>query len=102
MSRSSGIPKGPFRTKNSTASKFTAAREKCYGKSKTLRRVLRSACFSRKKRQENGTESKKLRTTDSGAVLFLVRKGPLGIVSMSLQQIQRDPRSLSDLDSSLV
>ena len=31
------------------------------GKSKTLRVVLRSACFSRKKRQENGTDSKKLR-----------------------------------------
>ena len=30
-----------------------------YGNSKTLRRVLRSACFfSRKKRQENGTDCK--------------------------------------------
>ena len=54
----------------------------CYGNSKTLRIVLRSAGFSRKKRQENGTDIEKLRrqqnTTDSGAVLFLVRKGPLG------------------------
>ena len=30
-------PKGPFRTKNSMESKFTTAREKCYGNSKTLR-----------------------------------------------------------------
>ena len=45
--------------------------------------MLRSACFSRKKRQEDGADSKKLRrqqnTTDSGAVLFLVRRGPFGI-----------------------
>ena len=76
------LPKGPFRTKNSTESKFTTASKKRYGNSKTLQRVLRSACFSRKKKQENGTESEKLRqeqnTTDSGAVLFLVQKGPLG------------------------
>ena len=36
-----------------------------------------------KKRQENGTESEKLRpeqnNTDSSAVLFLVPKGPLGV-----------------------
>ena len=50
--------KGPFRTKNSTESKFTTAREERYGNSKTLRIVLRSACFSRKKRQENGADSK--------------------------------------------
>ena len=37
------MPKGPFRTKNGTESKFTTAREKRYGNSKTLRRVLRSA-----------------------------------------------------------
>ena len=35
--------KGPFRTKNSTESKFTSARTKRYGNSKALRRVLRSA-----------------------------------------------------------
>ena len=38
--------------------------------------------FSRKKRQENGTDTEKLRrwqnSTNSCAVLFLVRKGPLG------------------------
>ena len=51
-------PKGPFRTKNSTESKF---RKKRYGNSKTLRMVLRSACFSREKWQENGTDSKTLR-----------------------------------------
>ena len=51
--------KRPFRTKNRTESKFTTARQKRCGKSKTLRRVLRSACFSWKKRQENGTDSKK-------------------------------------------
>ena len=54
-------PKGPFRTKNSTESKFATARKKRYGNSKTLRRLLRSACFSRKERQENGPDSKKLR-----------------------------------------
>ena len=79
------LPKGPFRTKNSTESKFTTARKIRYGSSKTLRRVLRSACFSRRKRQKNGTDSEKLRqqqnTTDSGTVLFLVRKGPLGLLS---------------------
>ena len=71
--------KGPVRTKNSTESKFTTAREKRYGNSKTLRIVLRSASFSRKKRQENGTDTEKLRrqqnTADLSAVLFLVRKG---------------------------
>ena len=55
---------------------------KRYGNSTALRVVLRSACFSRKKRQETGTDTEKLRrqqnTTDSGAVLFLIRKGPLG------------------------
>ena len=39
-------------------------------------------CFPKEKGQENGTDSKTLRpwqkTTDSSAVLFLVRKGPLG------------------------
>ena len=60
-SRGSVTPKGPFRTKNSTESKFTTAREKRSGKSKTLRIVLRSACFSKKKRQENGTDAKRLR-----------------------------------------
>ena len=77
------LPKGPVRTKNSTESKFTTAREKRYGNSETLRIVLRSAPCSRKERQENGTDTEKLRrqqnTTDSGAVLFLVRKGPLGL-----------------------
>ena len=75
------FPKGPFRTKNSTESKFAMARKKRYGNSKTLRIVLRSACFSGKKRQEIGTDTGKLRrqqNTDSSAVLFLVRKGPLG------------------------
>ena len=53
-----------------------------YGRSKALWKGLRNACFCRQKRQENGTESEQLRrqqnTTDSNAVLFLVRKGPLG------------------------
>ena len=35
------LPKGPFRTKNSTESKFTTARKIRYGSSKTLRRVLK-------------------------------------------------------------
>ena len=43
------VPKGPFRAKNSTESKFTTARKIRYGSSKTIRRVLRSACPSRKR-----------------------------------------------------
>ena len=49
--------------------------------SKTARRVLRNACLSRRERQDNGTDSEKLRwahTTASSAVLFLVRRGRLG------------------------
>ena len=76
------LPKGPFRTKNSTESEFRYGHQIRYGRSKTLRRGLRSACSSRKKSQENGTDAEKLRrwqnSTDSSAVLFLVRKGPLG------------------------
>ena len=38
--------------------------------------------FSKQKRQENGTDNRKLRplqnTTGSNAIAFLVRKGPLG------------------------
>ena len=72
-------------TKNSTESEFRYGEKIRYGRSKTLWRGLRSACFSRQKRQENGTESEKLRrrqnTTDSSAVLFLVRKGPLGMTA---------------------
>ena len=54
-------------------STFTTAIKKRYGNSNTLRRVLRSACFSRKKRQENGMDSQ----NDGGSKIFLVRKGPL-------------------------
>ena len=47
-----------------------------------LRRGLESACFPSEKWQENGADSEKLRrlrnTADSGSVVFLVRKGPLG------------------------
>ena len=74
--------KGPYRTKNTTETEFRCGEKIRYGRSKTLRRGVRNACFSRGKRQENGTESEKLRrqqnTTDSSAVLFLVQKGPLG------------------------
>ena len=63
-------------------SEFRYGEQIRYGRSKTLRRGLRSACFSRKKRQENGTDTEKLRrlqnSTDSSAILFLVQKGPLG------------------------
>ena len=48
------VPKGPFRTKNSTESESRYGEQIRYGRRKTLRRGLRSACFSRKKRQENG------------------------------------------------
>ena len=54
-------------------------RNSVYGRSKTLRKGLRNGCFSKEKRQENGAESEKLlrwqNTTDSSAVLYLVRKG---------------------------
>ena len=77
-----GLPYGPSRTKNTTESKFRYGEKIRYGHSKTPRRGLRNACFSRENRQENGTENEQLRrkqnTTDSSAVVFLVRKGPLG------------------------
>ena len=43
------VAKGPCRTKNSTASKLATGRKNRYGNSKTLRRVLRSACFCRER-----------------------------------------------------
>ena len=55
------LPKGPSRTKNTTESEFRYGEKIRYGRSKTLRRGLINACFSRQKRQENGTESEKLR-----------------------------------------
>ena len=78
-----------FRTKNSMESKFTTARKLRYGSSKTLRRVLRSASFSLgKKRQKTVlTVENYGGTTDSGAVLFLVRKGPLGLPRFEITAI---------------
>ena len=59
-----------------TGSKFGTDVAKRYGEGSEV------PCFSRQKWQENGIKSEKLRreqnTTDSSAVLFLVRKGPLG------------------------
>ena len=59
-----------------TGSKFGTDVAKRYGEGSEV------LVFSRKKRQENGTDPEKLRrwqnSTDSSAVLFLVRKGPLG------------------------
>ena len=76
------LPKGPSRTRNTTERQFWYREKIRHGRGKTQRRGLINACFSKQKRQENGTESEKLRrwqnTTDSSAVLFLVRKGPLG------------------------
>ena len=43
------LPKGPFRTKNTTESELRYGEQIRYGRSKTLRRGLRSACFSRKR-----------------------------------------------------
>ena len=51
---SNAIPQGPFHTKNSTESKITTARKIRYGSFKTLRRVLRSACFPGKRRRKTG------------------------------------------------
>ena len=60
-----------------TGSKFGTDVAKRYGEGSEV-----LVFSSRKKRQENGTDTKKLRwwqnSTDSRAVLFLVRKGPLG------------------------
>ena len=72
---------GTLRTKNATESEFRYGEQIRYRCGKTLRRGLRSACFSRKKMQENGTDTEKLQwrqqhNMDSSAVLFLVRKGP--------------------------
>ena len=53
------VPKGPCRTKNSTASKFGMGRKNRYGNSKNATESLRSACFCRERRHENGTESEK-------------------------------------------
>ena len=69
-------------------------------KFKTLRwRPLRwrlTLSDSRQKRQENGTESEKLRrlqnTTDSGAVLFLAPKGPLGLLVVGTFTGKNPPR----------
>ena len=90
-----GVSKGPFRTKNSTESKFTTAREKRYGNSKTLRRVLRSACFFKeKKRQENGTGIVKTTAVAKyygfGRRTIFCMKGPLGMFleELTLQDIK--------------
>ena len=57
-----------------------------FGTDVAKRHGLRSACFSRKRRQENGTDTDKLRrwqnSTDSSAISFLVRKGPLDCSSL--------------------
>ena len=75
------MPSGRYRYKN-LLFQIKKRTERKKTRSKTLRRGLRSACFPRKKRQENGTDTEKLRwwqnSTDLSAVLFLVRKGPLG------------------------
>ena len=55
------MPKGPSRTKNTTESEFRYGEKIRYGCSKTPQRGLRNACFCRQKRQEDGTESEKLR-----------------------------------------
>ena len=53
----SSSPKRPSHTKNTTESEFRYGEKIRYRRSKTPRRGLRNACFSRHKRQENGTES---------------------------------------------
>ena len=73
-------PKGPFRTKNSTESKFTTARKKRYGNSKTLRIVPRVLLVFLGKRGrktvrivKNYGGSKILRTTKFRAEVTLSR-----------------------------
>ena len=58
------LPKGPFRTKSSTESKVTTAREKKKNATAIAKRYGECSevlVFLGKKRQENGTESQKLR-----------------------------------------
>ena len=54
-------PKKPSRTKTTTESTSRYGEKIRYRRSKTLRRGLRNACFSRQKRQENGTDCERLR-----------------------------------------
>ena len=50
------LPKGPSRTKNNTESELRCGKKIRYGRSKTLQNVLRNACFSRRRSQENGVQ----------------------------------------------
>ena len=66
----------------STVSKFATEVAKRYGEGSEMLNFSRE-----KKRQENGKDIEKLRrrqnttaATDSSAVVFLVRKGPLGML----------------------
>ena len=70
-----------------------------YGGSKTLRRALRSAGFSREKRQEkNGTDSEKTTAVAKyygferrSYIVFLVREGPLGGNGKDIELLRRSP-----------
>ena len=57
--KTSTVPKGPFRTKNSMESKFTTARKNATAIAKRYGWCSEVLVLSRKKRQENGTDSKK-------------------------------------------
>ena len=82
-------PKGPFRTKNSTESKFTTARENATARAKRYGECSEVLAFlgerGRKTVQivKNYGGSKILRIR--APYYFLVRKGPLGTKSKGLQ-----------------
>ena len=67
---------------------FATEGAKRYGKGSEM------PCFSRERRQENGTETEKLRRwqniMDSSAVLFLVRKGPLGTNGRKMENLPQN------------
>ena len=84
MAKAQSYPRGPpvlkiLRRANSAREvNFATEASKRYGEGSEVLVFF----FSGEKRQENSTDTEKLRrwqyTTDSSAALFLVRKGPLG------------------------
>ena len=63
------VPKGPSRTKNTTESEFRYGEKIRYGRSKTLRRGLRNACF-RGKRDRKTVQ--KVKNYGSGKILRIL------------------------------
>ena len=89
-----GNPKGPFRTKIVRRANSLRREKFWYGSRKTLRRVLRSACFSRKERQENSTDSKKTMAVAKyygfGRRTIFSTEGSFGIVNPVFSEGHQD------------